>query len=138
MTDVNTPPEAPAPDANPYIFKILRMSEWSIMKAMGEFIGSVDDKRDGYIHLSTAEHIKTTLDKYYTTAVTRGQAVVLVKIKTAGLEDKLVYELARGDIYFPHYYAPLPMSHVVDSVRVSAGSDGLYDPTDFLAKADEA
>lgn len=130
----DTPTEAPSPDAYPFIYKILRMSEWSIMKAMGEFIGSVDDKRDGYIHLSTAEHVKSTLDKYYTTAVTRGQAVILVKIKTDGLEDKLKYELARGDIFFPHYYAPLPMSHVVDDVRLSAGSDGLYDPTEFLAK----
>lgn len=131
MTDETqiAPPHA---DAYPFVYKILRLSEWSTLKITGEFLGSVDDKRDGYIHLSTGEHVQATMDKYYTTAVTGGESVILAKVATADLHDDLRYELARGDEYFPHYYAPLPFASVVDHAWIKPDESGLYLAGDFV------
>lgn len=134
MTD-DTPTEAPRADAHPFVFKILRLSEWSTLKITGEFLGSVDDKRDGYIHLSTGETVQATMDKYYTSAVTGGESVILAKVATADLLDDLRYELARGDDYFPHYYAPLPFVSVVDHAWIKPDDSGLYDASDFIKDA---
>ena len=47
------------------IYKLLRAAEWASFQAAGEFAGSPDDLRDGYIHMSTAEQVAGTRAKYF-------------------------------------------------------------------------
>ena len=42
------------------IYKLLRAAEWAAFAAEGSFAGSPDDRRDGYIHLSTAAQVEAT------------------------------------------------------------------------------
>jgi len=87
MKALNTP-DIPSPDANEYIYKILKLEEWATLTNAGEFKGSQDDLRDGFIHLSTQEQLQSTLDKYYTSAHTQGEDIVIAKVAVAGLVEK--------------------------------------------------
>tara|TARA_B100001248_G_scaffold262722_1_gene261582 strand:- start:20097 stop:20414 length:318 start_codon:yes stop_codon:yes gene_type:complete len=47
------------------IYKVLRQNEWLKLKNSGEFQGSPDDLKDGYIHLSTKEQVEHVVEKYF-------------------------------------------------------------------------
>ena len=46
-------------------FKILTADQWAQFEADGVFHGAPIDLADGYIHLSTADHVQGTLDKHF-------------------------------------------------------------------------
>ena len=97
------------------IFKILRTAEWHAFQAAGQFDGSLDDLRDGFIHFSTAEQVAGTLAKYFS-----GEAEVVILTVPAGLlGDALRWEASRNGALFPHLYRPL-LREEVSAARVVA------------------
>lgn len=89
-------------------FKILTAGQWAQFQAGGVFHGAPVDLADGYIHLSAAEQLQGTLDKYFA-----GQdGLVIAEIDLAELGGTIIWEEARGGALFPHIYGPLPMSAV--------------------------
>jgi uncharacterized protein (DUF952 family) len=92
------------------VYKIVRAGEWP--PAGPAYEGSQDDRRDGFIHLSTAAQVEGTLARHF--AGERGLS--LVAIESAALGDALKWERSRGGALFPHLYGPLPLS-AVRSVR---------------------
>mgnify|MGYP003316949913 CR=1 FL=1 len=46
------------------IFKVCERDEWESVKNGHLFLGSKIDKNDGFIHFSTSEQLKGTLEKY--------------------------------------------------------------------------
>ena len=46
-------------------YKILSADELATLEREGQFAGSADDLRDGYIHLSTAAQLDGTLAKHF-------------------------------------------------------------------------
>ena len=91
------------------IYKVLRASEWDAAKASGVFAGSADDSRDGFIHLSTAEQLKGTLDRHFAGE----RDLVVLEVDTSMLEDALRWEPSRGGTLFPHLYGRLPLTAVL-------------------------
>ena len=67
---------------------------------------------DGYIHLSTAEQLETTIAKYFAGQV----GLMIAEVDLVQLGDKVRWEPARGGDLFPHIYAELPI-HAVVSLR---------------------
>ena len=47
------------------IYKICRPDEWAAAERAGVFRGSPDDRRDGFIHFSTAAQVPGTAEKYF-------------------------------------------------------------------------
>lgn len=90
------------------VIKLLRPAEWAAFEAAGEFAGSPDDLRDGYIHLSTPDQVEATRAKWFA-----GAAVVAVTLDAAALGTALRWEPARGGALFPHLYRPLRRADVV-------------------------
>jgi uncharacterized protein (DUF952 family) len=98
-----------------FVFKICRASEWRAMQEQREWRGSPDDVRDGFIHLSTAAQVTGTLAKHFA-----GEAdLVLLRVSSAELGERLRWEPSRGGELFPHLYAPL-MSSMVTEVPFDA------------------
>jgi uncharacterized protein (DUF952 family) len=97
--------------ANPTTaYKILTADQWAQFRSSGIFHGAPIDLADGYIHLSTADQLQGTLDKHFA-----GQAgLIIAKVDLAKLGDAIKWEISRGDTLFPHIYAPLPMSAIMD------------------------
>ena len=85
------------------IYKICTATEWERAVAAGVFVGSKVDRRDGFIHFSTAAEVAETARRHF---AGRGD-LVLVAIDAADLGPSLRYEPSRGGLLFPHLYGPL-------------------------------
>ena len=103
-----------------YVFKIAGNDEWAEAEASGNYSGSPDDARDGFIHFSSAAQVAGTLTKHFAGR----NALVLACVDTARLGDDLKWEVSRGGKAFPHLYADLPMSAVVRSLPIPDGTPG--------------
>ena len=89
-------------------YKILTPLQWQAFQELGNFSGSPDDQRDGYIHLSTANQIVGTLDKHFA-----GQSeLFILEFDTADLKPNLKWEPSRNGELFPHFYGVLQIAWV--------------------------
>lgn len=87
-----------------HIYKLCKADEWTTATRTGLYAGSPDDKRDGFIHFSTAEQLAGTAHRHF-----RGQTgLVVVAFDAGSLGTALRWEPSRGGDLFPHLYAPLP------------------------------
>lgn len=83
------------------------------------FRGSPDDRRDGFIHFSTAEQTLGTYEKYFAGA----PGLVLAAIEAEALGPGLKWEPSRGGALFPHLYGDLPLSAVLWSRVLASIAD---------------
>lgn len=96
------------------LFKILRPAEWAELLAEGRFDGSVDDRRDGFVHLSSAEQVDGTRARHF------GDDAALWLLGVAVEADPwLRWEASRGGRLFPHLYRPLYLSDVRQARLIS-------------------
>ena len=100
------------------IYKILRPAEWQDFEASGVFDGSPDDKRDGFIHCSTAEQAAGTARRYFA-----GEPRLVVGVLDVDqLGDAVRWEPASNGQMFPHVYRSLTRGELV-AVHEIAGAD---------------
>ena len=91
------------------VYKILADAAYDAAKSEGRFLGTADDLRDGFIHLSAASQVAGTLAKHFS-----GQAdLLLLKVDGERLGPALKWEESRGGDLFPHLYGPLPLDAIV-------------------------
>lgn len=114
---------------NAILYKILRPEDYREAKSNGVLMGAPVDLADGFIHFSTGEQLQETADKHFQGA---GDIYLLAVDPTRLPPDTLVFEPSRGGALFPHLYAPLPMSAVVDSRLISMNKNGSYSLSDYL------
>jgi uncharacterized protein (DUF952 family) len=98
------------------VYKIARRAEWDEAKETGVFTGSPDDKRDGFIHLSSAAQVRATCAVHFAGE----RDLLLVAIEAERLGATLKWEVSRKGDKFPHLYGPLRLA---DIRSVSAISD---------------
>ena len=104
------------------IYKISDSGSWAEATALGSFDGSADDKRDGFIHLSTAAQMRETAAKHFA-----GRAgLLVVAIEADRLGAALKWEPSRGGALFPHFYGALPLSAVVWSRPLPLDASGRH------------
>jgi uncharacterized protein (DUF952 family) len=85
------------------IFKIVDGGEWEKARKPGQFTGAAIDLADGYIHLSGADQVKETAQKYFANQ----KNLVLVAYEANHFGPELKWEISRGGALFPHVYATL-------------------------------
>jgi uncharacterized protein (DUF952 family) len=89
--------------------------------ASGSYAGSNDDRRDGFIHFSTAEQLAATAAKHF-----RGQTdLVVVAVDGTRLGEALKWEPSRGGALFPHLYAHLDPRLALWVRTAPLGPDGV-------------
>ena len=104
------------------IYKICTTAEWDEASRAGVYRGSAVDRRDGFIHFSTAEQAAETAAKWFA-----GQRdLVLVAVDAATLGERLKWEPSRGGALFPHLYGVLPLDAVAWTAPLPLGSDGRH------------
>ena len=106
------PPPSCYADAMTVIYRIISAADWAGAQAAGGFAGTAHDRRDGFIHFSTAAQAAETAAKHYA-----GQAdLLLLQVDTdrlAALDAGLLkWEASRNDDLFPHLYGILPVAAV--------------------------
>ena len=104
------------------IYRIVSEAEWREAQAAGVFEGSEHDRRDGFIHFSTAEQVAETASKYYA-----GKSdLLLLGVEAAALTAPLKWEVSRGGQLFPHLYGALPAGDVRRVEKLPLGPDGRF------------
>ena len=104
------------------IYKIMAATEWATAQAAGVYNGSEHDRRDGFIHFSTAGQAAETAAKYFANQ----PDLVLLSIDPGLLGAALTWEPSRGGALFPHLYAPLPIAAVVAVNELPLKADGRH------------
>ena len=91
------------------IYKICTAAEWREAEVTGVYRGSAADRRDGFIHFSTAEQTAETAAKHFA-----GQRdLMLIAVDADALGDKLKWEASRGRALFPHLHGELSVNAVL-------------------------
>lgn len=106
------------------VYKILRLAEWDSLAQDGQFAGSADDLRDGFIHLSGANQLAGTLTRHFSRPEDR--EVVLVAFPAERLGAPLRWELSRGGQLFPHLYSELRVADVAWRQTLARDPSGHY------------
>ncbi len=105
------------------IFKIVAAEEWRAAAATGAFVGSAVDRKDGYIHFSTAAQAPETAAKRIA-----GRAdLILAAVEADALGPALRWEPSRGGALFPHLHGALPLAAVAWARQLPLGPDGRRD-----------
>lgn len=112
------------------IYKIADPADWGAALLSGTYTGSEHDRRDGFIHFSTADQTPGTLFRHFAEAA----RLVFAAVDAGALGSALKWEQSRGGEDFPHLYGDLPMSAVIEAHLLSRGADGEWTlPGDFLS-----
>ena len=90
------------------LYRILPETEWRAAQRDGVFRGSAHDLRDGFIHLSAAHQVESTLAAHYAGVA----GLVLLAMDAADLGANVKWEASRGGALFPHLYGTLPVALV--------------------------
>ena len=106
------------------IFKVITTQDWQAAQQAGHYEGSADDKRDGFIHFSTAEQLAETLRKHFAGA----RDLMLLYVRDASIEPReaLRWEPSRGGALFPHLYGVLPLAAVQRVEALTLDARGLH------------
>ncbi|MDB4856733.1 DUF952 domain-containing protein [Gammaproteobacteria bacterium] len=115
------------------LFKILTPHEWDISKVSG-FITTELDLNDGFIHLSNAAQLPTTLALYFS----EHEEVILLLPELKQVQDKLIYEpvdsQSKRSGKFGHLYAELKVSQISKSWILKRNAFEI--PEDILLEAE--
>jgi uncharacterized protein (DUF952 family) len=105
------------------VYKIAPRDSWDAGLPGGRYDGSLDDLRDGFIHLSTAAQVRATAEKYFA-----GQeGLIIAAIDVARLGASLKWEASRGGDMFPHVYGAIESSMVIWTKPLAIAGDGTFD-----------
>jgi uncharacterized protein (DUF952 family) len=109
----------------PVIYTMVHDADWRVAQQEGAYRGSADDRRDGFLHFSTAAQLRASAAKHRA-----GQRDLwLLAADAAALGDALKWEPAAGGMrpgLFPHLYAPLPLAVLRAALPLPLGQDGLH------------
>ena len=112
----------PPSETSQPIYKILAEAAYEAAKSEGRIMGTGDDLRDGFIHLSAGPQAAGTLAKHYA-----GQEdLLLLTVDAARLGAGLKWEPSRGGDLFPHLYDPLPLNAVLSADRLELDDDSRH------------
>jgi len=104
------------------LYKILADAAYDAAKTEGRFMGTADDLRDGFIHLSAARQVEGTLAKHFA-----GQEdLLLLAVDPEKLGPALKWEESRGGDLFPHLYAPLPLDAILSAEPLRLDDDNTH------------
>jgi len=102
------------------IYHMCAAETWREAVRAGTYSGTADDRRDGFIHFSTAEQIAESARRHRA-----GQAgLLLIAVESARLGDRLKWEKSRGGDLFPHLYGPLDPAEAASVRPLPLGPDG--------------
>ena len=103
------------------IYHLALAAEWDAARG-GAYAGTADDRRDGFIHFSTAAQVAASVARHRA-----GRAdVVLVAVNATALGAALRWEKSRGGALFPHLYGPLPADAVIEAAPLALDGGGRH------------
>ena len=117
------------------IYKICGAGAWRDAVESGVYAGSDLDRRDGFIHFSTASQLGETARLHFA----HQADLVLVAVAWAGLDVRFEESTgrARGGALFPHLFGTLPIKHALWVADLPLNADGIPRTEAVLASHDK-
>jgi uncharacterized protein (DUF952 family) len=104
------------------VYHICKAVDWEAVQATGRYEGSADDRRDGFIHFSSAAQVEASAARHRA-----GQSgLVLLSVDPDALGAALKWEPSRDGALFPHLYGALPVRAVRAVRGLPLGPDGRH------------
>ena len=103
------------------LYHLARAADWAAAQDDGLYKGSVDDRRDGFLHFSTAEQVVASAARHRA-----GEPDVLLLTVFEDAAGPWRWEPARSGALFPHLYAALPLAAVAKIEPLPLGPDGRH------------
>jgi uncharacterized protein (DUF952 family) len=112
------------------IYNLCRRPDWEAAEKLGRYEGSANDRRDGFIHFSTAAQVAESALRHRAGV----PDLLLLAVDPARLGAALRWEPSRGGQLFPHLYGPLRIGDVAAVHALPLGPDGrhVFPPHVFL------
>jgi uncharacterized protein (DUF952 family) len=85
------------------IYKILPRADWMAAHEAGRYEGSPLDRKDGFIHFSTAAQAQETARRHFASQ----PDLVVLEVEADDLGTALRWEPSRGGDLFPHLHGEL-------------------------------
>ncbi|MDO9708684.1 DUF952 domain-containing protein [Paracraurococcus lichenis] len=107
------------------IYTMVRAADWQAAERLGEYRGSADDRRDGFLHFSAAAQLRASAAKHRAGE----RDLLLVAVEAAALGEALVWEPAKGGSrpgLFPHLYGALPVAKVRSVAPLPLDAEGRH------------
>lgn len=104
------------------IYHMCPAETWEAAKLAGTYGGTDDDRRDGFIHFSTAEQVAESARRHRAGQV----GLVLIAVESDRLGDRLRWEPSRGGQLFPHLYGALDPAEAASVRPLPLGPDGMH------------
>ena len=102
------------------IYHMCPAEAWAEALRTGQYVGTADDRRDGFLHFSTAGQIAESARRHRA-----GQAgLVLVAVEAPRLGARVRWEPSRGGALFAHLYGPLLPAEAASVEPLPLGPDG--------------
>ena len=105
------------------VFKIVEDEEWQKALDAGVYRGSEADKKDNFIHLSTAKQLAGTLGRHFADVTA---PLLLIAIDADSLGAHLKWEKAGDGETYPHLYHALDLSLVLWNSTIPLKSPGVF------------
>ncbi|MGB1161673.1 MAG: DUF952 domain-containing protein [Alphaproteobacteria bacterium] len=104
------------------IYHMAHQSDWDAAQASGDYRGSADDLRDGFIHFSAGSLIAESAAKHRA-----GQSdLLLICCEADALGAALKWETSRNGIDFPHLYRALNPAEALWTVPLPLDEAGVH------------
>jgi uncharacterized protein (DUF952 family) len=104
------------------IYHMAHRADWLAAQSSGQYAGSPDDLRDGFIHFSTAAQVARSAAKHRA-----GQRdLLLLRVDAARLGPALRWEASGSGETYPHLYGTLPVEAVARVDALPLGEDGRH------------
>jgi len=109
------------PAASELIYHMCLRAEWELAVRSGVYLGSSQDRADGFIHFSTAAQLPESARRHRS-----GQAnLVLLAVDPHALGESLRWEPSRQGALFPHLYGAVPIPAVRSVSDLPLRADGV-------------
>ena len=117
------------------IYKVLTLDEWEHAQRVGVIVTELD-KKDGFVHLSTATQLNATLSLYFA----KEESVMLLQVDQAKIHDGIKYEApippGSRTSSFPHYYGDLNISAISNIWHLNRGAFEI--PIEVMLQAEQS
>lgn len=91
------------------LYKIVSGAQWRAAQGDGLVAWSAVDRRDGFMHLSTANQVLETARLHFSGT----PDLVALEIDPSRLDGAVRFETSRGGDLFPHLYGDLSVNAVI-------------------------
>jgi uncharacterized protein (DUF952 family) len=82
------------------VYKVFAESEWKAFQKTGQFNGSADDLRDGFIHLSTKEQLTDVIERFFPDQ----RPLYIAEFSDPEFIQRLKWEASGSKQVYPHLY----------------------------------